>query len=189
MKKILNTVVSVIGWIAMIMAFSSIGFGTDNPKLGVPLYILFFLVVFAGVYYYVTHQRHSTKNVSKSNTLISKILGGIVLLAALLMPYFIFAKINLPFSATMIMIIITAVLIAIAIFSIRLINSAGDNFTKKLIGYLALIVIASIPAIATINYLLQYFNRPYDALGTSYWCVVAVTVLSWWGFSLVSKKK
>ncbi|MCF7918916.1 MAG: hypothetical protein K9N06_03260 [Candidatus Cloacimonetes bacterium] len=189
MKKILKTVVTVIGWLVLLFAFSAIGFATDNPKLGVPLYILFFLLVFGGVYYYVMRQRHSSDNVSKTNPLFSKILGVISLLGALLMPYFIFAEINLPIMASIVMLLVTAVMIVIGLFSIRFINRAGDQILKKLIGYLVLIALASVPAIAAISYFLRYFNRAYDALGTTYWCTVVVAILSWWGLSLVGKKK
>lgn len=189
MKKVLNTVVNVIGWLVLVIVFSSIGFATEKPALAIPLYALFFILVFAGVYIFVSKQRHSQDNVSKSNVIIYKAFGVIALIASVFMPYFIFAKINLPASSISMLILGTAVMIAIAFFSVRLINSAQGKLLPKLIGYLVLIALASIPAITAINYFLQYFNRPYDALGTSYWCTVSVAILAWWGFALIGKKK
>lgn len=189
MKKVLNTVVNVIGWLILLLVFSSIGFATEKPGLAIPLYALFFILVFAGVYFFVSKQRHSQENVSSSHLIFNKILGVIALIAALMMPYFIFEKINLPASTVTMLILGVAVMIVIGFFSIRLINSAKDKLLPKIIGYLVLILLASVPAITAINFFLQYFNRPYDALGTSYWCIISVALLSWWGFALIGKRK
>lgn len=188
MKKILNKVVNVIGWLVLLLAFSSIGFATSKPAQGVPLYMLFFLLVFAGVYYYVSKQKHDQKKVVEKSNIFPRIIGGVILVIALLMPWFVFAKINLTPSTYIIIIALTAVMIFLALLAVRIINRAGENTILRLAGYLILVVLAAIPAIAAIYFFLQYFNRPYDALGTAYWCTVAIAVFAWWGFSLVGKK-
>ena len=188
MKKILNKVVNVIGWLVLLLAFSSIGFATSKPAQGVPLYILFFLLVFAGVYYFVSKQKHDQKKVAGKNNIFSRIIGGVILLIALLMPWFVFAKIDLSPSIYIIIIAFTAVMIFLALLAVIIINRAWENIVLRLAGYLILVVLAAIPAIGAIYFLLPYFNRPYDALGTAYWCTVAIAVLAWWGFSLVGKK-
>ena len=188
MKKILNKVVSVIGWLVLLLAFSSIGFATSKPAQGVPLYMLFFLLVFAGVYYYVSKQKHDQKKVAEKNSIFPRIIGGVILVISLLMPWFVFSKINLTASTYIIIIALTAVMIFLALLAIRIINRAGDNMILRLAGYLILVALSAIPAIAAIYFFLPYFNRPYDALGTTYWCTVAIAVFAWWGFSLVGKK-
>jgi hypothetical protein len=187
-KKILNTVTKVIGWLVLLFAFASIGFATSNPKQGVPLYLLFFLVVFAGVYFYVARQKHTQENVTSKKNIFPRILGIVILIIAVLFPWFVFAKINLNSSVYILITAITALMIFVSIIAIRLINRSGKKVVLRIIGYLILIGISAIPAFAAINYFLQYFNRAYDALGTAYWCTVAIAVLSWWGFSLISKK-
>ena len=189
MKKVLKTIISVLGWLILLLAFSSIGFATDNPKLGIPLYGVFFILVFAGVYFFNSRQKHVQGNANQINPIFSRIVGIIALIGALLMPYFIFAEIKVPASSYAVIILITAVMITIAFFTIRMINHAGGKFTVKLIGYLILIALASIPAIGSMKYFLNYFNRPYDALGMSYWCLVVISILSWWGFALLGKRK
>lgn len=189
MKKILNTVVSVIGWIVLLFAFSSIGFATSKPAQGVPLYMLFFLVVFAGVYYYVSKQKHTQESISEKKSIFPKILGGVILIIAILFPWFVYAKINLNSSVYLIITAVNILMIIIAMLAIRIINRSGKKIVLKLLGYLILIGVASVPALAAINFFMQYFNRSYDSLGTAYWCSVGIAVLSWWGFSLVSKKK
>ncbi|MCF7911767.1 MAG: hypothetical protein K9M99_04515 [Candidatus Cloacimonetes bacterium] len=188
MKKILNTVVTVIGWLVLLLALSSIGFATSNPAAGVPLYMLFFLIVFAGIYYYVSKQKHEQKKVVEKKSIFPRIIGGVILVISLLMPWFVFAKINLTLSTYFIMIITTAVMIFLAFLAVRMVNKGGENTILRLLGYSILIALAAIPALAAIYFFLPYFNRPYDALGTAYWCYVAIAVLSWWGFSLIGKK-
>ncbi len=188
MKKILNTAVNVIGWLVLLFALSSIGFATSNPTSGVPLYMLFFLVVFAGVYFYISKHKHSQENVTSKKTIFSRILGGIILIVAVLMPWFVFAKINLSSSSYIIITLITIAMIFLTFLAVKMINKGKKKDILLLLGYLIIIAIAAIPALAAINYFLQYFNRPYDALGTAYWCTVAIAVLTWWGFSLIGKK-
>lgn len=188
MKKTLNKIISIIGWLVLLFAFSSIGFATDNPALGVPLYLIFFLVVFAGVYLYVSKSKHTQENVVNKKTVIPRVFGIIILVISLFTPWFVFSKINLTSGTYIIITLITAAMIFMAFIAVRLINKAGSKIALKIVGYLILVLIAAIPAIAALNYLLQFFNRPYDALGTAYWCIVAITVLAWWGFSLIGKK-
>lgn len=187
MKKILNTVVTVIGWLVLLLAFSSIGFATSKPAAGVPLYMLFNLILFAGIYYYVSKRKHGQKKVVGKKSNFSRIIGGVILLISLLMPWLVFAKITLTTSTYIIMTAATLVMIFLAFIAVRMINKAGKSL-PRLAGYLILIVLAAIPALAAIYFFLPYFNRPYDALGTAYWCYVSVTVLGWWGFSLIGKK-
>jgi uncharacterized protein YacL len=187
-KKILSSIVNVFGWLVILFTFSSIGFATSKPATGVPLYMLFFIIVFAGVYYYVTRQKHSMDKETKKNAVFSRILGAIILLVALLMPWFIYARINLTVSAYLVITLIAAAAITISIFAVRLINKSQNNSVPRILGYLILIALSAIPALAAIYYFLPFFNRPYDALGTAYWCTIAVAVLAWWGFSLIGKK-
>lgn len=189
MKKILNTAVTIIGWLVLLFTFSSIGFATSNPKQGVPLYMLFFIVVFAGVYFYVSRQKHTQKNVAGGKGIFPKIIGGAILITAVLVPWYIYAKINLATSAYLTITAVNIVMIVIAFFAIRLINNNSGKPALKVLGYLVLVAISAVPALAAIEYLLQYFNRAYDALGTAYWGTVATATLAWWGFSLVGKKK
>lgn len=189
MKKVLNTAVTVISWLVLLFVFSSIGFATSNPVAGVPLYMLFFIVVFAGVYFYVSRQKHTQENVVSKNVIVPRIIGGVILLAAVLMPWFVYAEINLNPSVYFIITAINIVMIAIAFFTIRFMNKNAGNMAVKILGYLILIALSAVPALAALNFFIEFFNRTYDALGTAYWCFLGVAVLSWWGFSLLGKKK
>ena len=186
MKKI----ISIIGWIVLLAAFASFGFATDNPKVGVPVYAVFFLIVFALVYLYLKKHHRKQEIKPKNILLFQKIIGIILLVIALITPYMIYRKIDLPFFSYLIITIITAILIILGAIAVSIINnSKKSNITTKSLGYLMLVVISAIPALGTMNFLIEYFNRTYDALGTTYWGAIMLAIFSWWGFSLFLKKE
>ena len=71
------------------------------------------------------------------------------------------------------------------VLAVTLIN---DIKHKKILGYILLVFTAAIPAVFAITFLSTYFPNAYNALGTSYWAIVAVSVFAWWGFSFYFKK-
>ena len=69
MKKI----VKIIGWIILLLVFSSVGFAADNPKIGFLGYFIFFSLVFGGTFVYIkSHHRKNEAN-PKIINLISEI--------------------------------------------------------------------------------------------------------------------
>ncbi|MBN1327742.1 MAG: hypothetical protein JW996_07315 [Candidatus Cloacimonetes bacterium] len=184
-----KTVMSIIGWIILLAAFGSLGFTSDNPAVGVPVFTAFFLVVFGLVYFYVkTHQGKHETNVQAVN-LITKLFGIILFLLALFSPIIALRKINLPFVYNLILFIATAILIVLGIFAVSLINNEkSKGFTSKLLGYLLLIIISGIPAFVATQFLMLYFANAYNALGTAYWAILSVATFSWWGLFLYFKK-
>jgi len=88
LKDILKKIIQVIGWIVLLGAFASIGFGTENPQLMVPLYFLIFLVLFAVLFIIVRRRKRVVDTRPDKSPLLTKILGAILLLAGILMPYF-----------------------------------------------------------------------------------------------------
>ena len=185
MKKIIN----IIGWIVLLLAFASLGFATDNPRIGVPAYAVFFLIVFVLVYFLVKRQGDVLEEKPKNTVLINKILGIILLLVSLLSPIYSLRKIHLPFFPNLMIFIITLVLIILGALAISIINnSRGKNLFIVILGYLLLLIIASIPAFGASMFLTEYFPNIYNALGTAYWAAISVAIFAWWGFSLLHKK-
>jgi cytochrome bd-type quinol oxidase subunit 2 len=185
LSKIVKSAVNILGWIILMAAFASLGFSSDDPAVGVPVFLAFFILVFALTYLYIkNHQRHQAKD-NKYLNKIKKVAGMILLLLALFTPYFVFRSANLPFISYLIVILIDAILIALGAFAITLINSEkAKNFVTKLLGYVILIIISAIPAILMISY-----DSSYNALGMAYYTAVLIAVFSWWGFSLFSSKE
>ena len=185
MSKIAKSITNIVGWIVLMVAFGSLGFTSDNPSVGVPVFLVFFLLIFALTYYYVkNHQKHQTTD-PKIILTIKKAVGLALLLLALLAPYFVFRTANFPFLSYFIVTLITAILIALGVFAVTMINSSKEKSKiSKLFGYIILIVISSIPAILMISY-----DSSYNALGMAYYTAVLIAVFSWWGFSLYSVKE
>lgn len=179
MKKI----VSIIGWIVLLLAFASLGLSSDDPTFGFFFYLAFFLIVFFLVYLYnKKHQRRKEAG-GKALALTHTILGIVLIIIAVFSPLIAFRKIQLPFTPSLLIFLVTAVLIALGVLAVRLINR--ENLLKVL-GLLLLIALSAVPAIFATTFLDQFFPNAYNALGTAYWAVVSVAVFAWWGFSLLA---
>lgn len=180
MKDVLKKIIQIIGWIVLLGAFASIGFGTDNPQLMVPLYFLVFLVLFAILFFIARKRKRAVDTRPDKSPLLKKILGVILLLAGILMPYFFFRGIGFSTGIYLILTIVTIILIAIAFIAIRLIDK--NSFVPSLIGYLILIIVCCMPAI-----LMMQHDKSYHALGLAYYAAVIVSILSWTGISTLGK--
>ena len=104
---------------------------------------------------------------------------------AILSPTIALRKIGLPFLPNLIIIIITAILVVFGIYAVMMINAEKN---KRILGYLLLIVLATIPSIFATTYLTQYFPNTYNALGVAYWAIVSVSIFSWWGLTVFFKE-
>jgi len=181
----LKKIVSIIGWIILLLAFAALGLSSDDPTFGFLFYLAFFTAAFALVYLYIKKHQKRTDTEPKNLALIHKISGIVLLLVAVFSPIIALKKIGLPLLSNILIIVVTLVLIGLGALAITLINGIK---VKKILGYLLLIVVAAIPALFAITFLSTYFPNAYNALGTSYWATVSVSVFAWWGFSLYSKK-
>lgn len=192
MKKIFKLLVRVIAWILLFAAFASMGFSSDDPAVGVPVFGVFFILVFILVYLYTRkHQKHHEPN-QKTVAIVHRVLGIILIIVGLLSPLTIFKKANFPVSTNILILVITAVLMALGVLAVTIINnSLGKNGFATFLGYLLLIVISAIPAfiITQNDRIIEVFSNLYSALGMSYWATLAVAVFGWWGFSLISNKE
>lgn len=180
----MKSIVTVLGWLILLAAFASIGFTTDDPTFGVPFYLVFFVVAFLLVYLYLkTHQKRHQVNAKTIDTL-HKITGIVLLLIAVLSPTMIFRSANFPVMTYVIVSLITLVLIGVGALAATMINSEKENnLVSKILGYLLLIIISTVPALVMMTY-----DSSYNALGMAYYASVLVAIFSWWGFSLYSRK-
>ncbi len=181
MKKI----ISIIGWGVLLLAFAALGLSSDDPTFGFFFYLAFFTATFALVYLYIKKHQRRTEIDPKKITLIRKIIGIVLLLASLFSPIIALRKIGLPILPNVLILLGTIVLIGLGALAITLIN---DIKHKKILGYILLVFTAAIPALFAITFLSTYFPNAYNALGTSYWAIVAVSVFAWWGFSFYLRK-
>ena len=180
LKKIIN----ILGWVVLLFAFGSLGLNSDDKIFGFFLYLTIFAMIFGAVYYYNKNHHRKLETNPKTVALIQKTIGVILFVIALISPIISFRKIGLPFLPNLLMIIITALLITLGI--VLLINKGNYH---KIMGYGLLIILSSIPAIFAITYFEQYFPNAYNALGTSYWAIVSISIFSWWGFTVFFEKE
>ncbi|MCF7858259.1 MAG: hypothetical protein K9N07_02890 [Candidatus Cloacimonetes bacterium] len=181
MKKIVN----ILGWVILLLAFGALGLSTDDPTFGFFFYLAFFSVIFALVYIYIKKHHRKIDVDAKKVTLIHKISGVILLSVGLFSPLIAMKKIGLPFGPNLVIFIATIILIGLGVFSVNLINKTKIT---KVLGYLLLITLAAVPAIFAVTFLSDYFPNAYNALGTSYWAIVSVSIFAWWGFTLFFKR-
>jgi len=181
----LKKVISIFGWIVLLLAFAALGLSSDDPTFGFFFYLAFFTVVFALVYLYIKKHQRKTVVESKKLVVVYKIAGIVLLLVGFFSPIIALNKIGLPFLSNVLIFIATIILIALGVLAINLINGLK---LKKLLGYILLILLAAAPAIFAITFLSAYFPNAYNALGTAYWAIVSVSIFAWWGISLFFKK-
>ncbi len=183
MKQHLTTVFKTVGWIVLLFCFASIGFATGKAAVMIPAYLVFFLLIFGGVFLYVkNHQRRQEVNPA-TKALVNKILGVFLILVSLYAPIRMFITLFpgfMTFGIGALTVIGAAVLIAIGIVGVRLINRSN---AMGFLGYILLIVLSVVPAI-----IIMQFDTSYSSLGIAYYTALALAVLSWWGISLYSTR-
>jgi hypothetical protein len=181
-KDILRTAVKVLGWLVLLAAFAALGFITDNPSLMVPLYFLFFLTVFALVFLYNLKKSKRRKTNPTQSIVMKKALGILLVVLALLTPYYIFRQVGFTFSIHAMIMVITLIAIILTIIAVVLIKKA--KLIEKILGYVLLLFVCSIPALLMIQY-----DQSYNALGTAYYSALIIAILSWWGIDLYLKAR
>ncbi len=186
MKETLNLIARILGWVALFAAFGALGFATDNPKIGVPAYLIFFLLVFGGVYLYLSKRKTEREDIKpETKELIHKILGILLVLFALVVPDIILGSYKFPFSIYAMISGISLVLIVLGGLTVKLINSSFDkNVALVVLGYVIFIILSAVPALIMLQY-----DSSYNALGLAYWSAISLTIFGWWGISLFTKKE
>ena len=184
MSKVIKPIISIIGWIVLLAAFGSLGFTSDNPAIGVPVFLIFFLLAFGLVYLYIKKHHKRQEVGTRANKLVQSILGIILIILALLSPTLVFRSAKFPFFTYLILTLITAILIALGGFAVSMINNIkGKGKSAKWLGYILLLILSAVPALIMTSY-----DSSYNALGMVYYSAILISIFSWWGFSLYFKK-
>ncbi|MCB5230344.1 MAG: hypothetical protein WCX83_04960 [Candidatus Cloacimonas sp.] len=179
MNEFLKLVVKIITWVLIIGAFASLGFGTDNPKLMVPLYALFFIVVFGLVLFYSMKQQKTKKVVDKKHSsLLMGILGIVLVTLGVITPYVVFRGVGFSVGIYFMISFVTILLLGVSIFAISLINK--HTFVNSLLGYILLILVSATPA-----FIMSQHDKTYHALGLAYYTALSITIFFWFGVSLI----
>ena len=185
MKKTLGTIAKILGWLILFIALGSLGFATDNWKVGVPAYFVFFLLVFGAVYLFLSNHKRSEGTNPAKLQLFYKIIGVLLIIFATIVPDLLFKSVGFSLQVYLMVVGASALLIALGGFTVKMINSglSKGNIGLTIVGYLAIIILSAIPALIMINY-----DSSYNALGMAYWSAISIAILAWWGISLFTKK-
>ena len=192
MKNVLTMGSKILGWVVLLFVFSSIGFLTDDPSTMVPIYLIFFTLLFAGILGYhiyrfknarqiidvrINRQEKKT-HVSTTVSIFELIIGAVLLLAAFITPSYVFKEVGFTAGIHILLVVSSMMLVALAVVAIMLINKQKPHFIA--IGYGMLVILCSFPAI-----IMMQHDKSYHALGTAYYVAFVITVLSWIGGSMI----
>lgn len=178
MKKVFRIIKEVIMWLAILFAFTAIGFSSETPKQTALIWAIIAIVIFGCGFLFAKYSKRKEET-TKTHLIIKKIVGIVLLVFGLVLPALILT--NFPLGIRALIVVFAIVLIALGIIAVRLINK-GSYFT--LIGYLLLVILAFLPALAMSKY-----DMSYDALGTTYYITIALACFAWSGIHMFSVKK
>jgi membrane-associated HD superfamily phosphohydrolase len=191
MKDKLFVIGKFIGLVIFILAFSLMGLASGKPIM-VLAYAGFFIIIMAIIFMFVKKSQRHFEIISEQNPKLRKILGIAMLLVAIILP--VLAIMNMQmfelgvstigFGILAITLVATIVLIAGGVLAVSLINNIANSNLKKILGYILLVVLSSVPALLVIPN-----DRTTTGIGSVYYLAVMVAVLSWWGFNLYSNKE
>lgn len=191
MKDTLFVVGKIIGLLIFILAFSLMGVVSGKPIM-ILAYAGFFVVVMGIIFLFVRKNQRHFEIISQRNQTISKVIGIVMLLAAIAIPALAISnmqlfelnleKITIGFIA--LIVVITIVLMAGVILGVNLINKNGSTKLNKILGYAIIIILSAVPALLVIPH-----DKTTTGIGSVYYLAVLVAVLSWWGLSLYLNKE
>ncbi len=190
MKEKMFNIRQIVLTIIFLAALSLMGMITGE-KYMVAVYGAAFIVISGIIFLFVKRgQRHS--EVSPQRSRITRIVAGIVLcILALITPLLLVLKsnvINVGDEVTPVMIVITlaVTILFIGLFALAvyLINSKGEGFAMRALGYLIIIVASLIPGI-----LMSRFDKNTSTIGSIYYVALAVLIMSYNGINLLTPKE
>ncbi|MCK4358905.1 MAG: hypothetical protein KAW92_09210 [Candidatus Cloacimonetes bacterium] len=180
MKKILSIIREIFMWVVIILAFSALGLGSDNPSRSALILAIVAVIIFAIGFVVAKHsQRHTVT--TRAHILFKRIFGIILLAFGCILPNLVLSKANFAFTIQALIFVFALLLIALGAFAVFLIRKGSF---LSFLGYILLIIGAFLPALAMASY-----DISYNALGTVYYLLIALALFSWVGISMIAAKK
>ncbi|MBC8312661.1 MAG: hypothetical protein H8E33_00250 [Candidatus Cloacimonetes bacterium] len=186
MKKIFSVIGEILMWIVIVLAFSALGFGSDNPARSMLIWIIFAIIIFAAGFVIAKKSKRRTVT-TKFQIIFKRVFGLFLVLFGCLLPNLVFGNANFAFWIQVLIFIFALLIVATSIFAISLINKylAGKKgILFSVLGYFLLIIAAFLPALA-----MSFYDCSYDALGLVYYILIGLSIFSWIGISLFSENK
>ncbi len=181
----IKQIVSLVLFIAII---SLMGMITSRPIM-ILAYAGFFVVVVAVMYYFMIKRQRHFELVKTSSKLTNRIVGSVLLALALAAPALVAFRtsvIKLPeglsFGAAFGLVAGVSVLfLALVLGAIYLINRAGKELPKRIIGYALFVIAAIIPGI-----LMSRVDSSTSGIGSVYYVAMAVLILAFNGYGYLT---
>jgi hypothetical protein len=125
------------------------------------------------------------------NKMVLKIIGYLMVVLSVFIPSYVLTNFNFrnllsyehTFTGILLITLVTILMIVAGVVAYYFIN-IKKNAGLKIFGYVMIFAIAFTPAMLMIPY-----DKSSNALGTAYLTLVAVSVLSWAGFTVALKKR
>lgn len=184
----IKQIVSVIVFIGVLSLMGSI---TKQPLM-ILAYAVFFAAVMAVMFFLMRKRQRHYDLTKGANPLFRKIIGGVLMVAALAAPVLITVRstiINLPATLSLgavigIVLGITVVFIALVLVALHLINNKGSELSMRIIGYVLFIIGAAIPGI-----MMSRIDKTTTSIGSVYYVALAVLVLAYNGYGYLLNKE
>ena len=180
MKKIFRIIKEIFMWVIIILAFSALGLGSDNPSRSGLIWAIAAVIIFA-VGFVITKYAQRRTVTTHAHILFRRIFGIILLAFGCLLPNLVLSKANFAFTIQALIFVFALLLIALGVFAVFLIKKGAS---LSFVGYILLIIGAFLPALAMASY-----DISYNALGTVYYLLIALALFSWLGISMIAAKK
>ena len=180
MKKIFSIIKEILMWIVIIMAFSALGLGSDNPSRSVLIWAIVAVIIFS-IGFVIAKHSHRRTATTQTQILFKRIFGVILIVFGCILPDFVLSKANFAFTIQALIFVFALLLIVLGAFAVFLIKKGAF---LAFIGYILLIIGAFLPALAMASY-----DISYNALGTVYYLLIALALFSWLGISMIAVKK
>jgi hypothetical protein len=186
LKKSLFNLGRIIGALIFIMVLSLSGIVSGKPIM-ILAYAGFFLLVMFAIFLFVRKNQRHFEIISQRNKLMSKIIGTLMVLIAIAIPalaitnmqLFELGSATIGLKVILAVVALTITLLISGVVGVYLINRSGSKLWHKILGYLIIIGASSVPALMVIPY-----DRTTTGIGSVYFVVIMVAILSWWGLSL-----
>ncbi|MBM4403481.1 MAG: hypothetical protein FJ042_03730 [Candidatus Cloacimonetes bacterium] len=180
----------LIAILIFIAALSMMGIATGKAWM-ILAYAGFFVAVVAGVIFIEHSKQRHFEIVPSDNVILRRMFGGIMLILALGLPILMTTRMNLftlPQVSMWILLLaslgVTLVFIGAMAAAVYLINFVKDELIYKIIGYALIVIASALPGLV-----ISFFDRTTTGIGSVYYILLVVVILSYSGINLFIKQE
>ena len=184
MKLILSITGKTIALIALTIAFSCIGIGSDQPEVMMPICGAMFLIIVAAMFFYQSLNKRRSFTQVKTPTFVPITAGALLMIFAICFPAISFANFRPNLADTIgtaVMLPFTLMLLALGMAGVYAINILGKkNIIPQILGYIVIIITLAIPALV-----IAPIDASFGTLGVIYFTTMIEVIIAWAGFHLI----